>query len=90
LSPIDGDARAEFKLPGGLQGVVVTDVAPDSLADEKNLRVGDVIVSVQDQPVRTPDDVSRRVDADAKAGKRVEILLVNRSGSLNFVALRLT
>ncbi len=89
LSPIDGDARSEFKLPGGLQGVVVIDVAPDSLADEKNLRAGDVIVEVQSQPVRTPDDVSRRVDADARAGKRVEILLVNRSGSLSFVALRL-
>ena len=90
LSPIDGDARAEFKLPGGLQGVVVTDVVPDSLADEKNLRAGDVIMEVQSQPVRTPDEVSRRVDADARAGKKVEILLVNRSGSLSFVALRLT
>ena len=90
LSPIDSGARAEFQLPGGLQGVVVTDVVPDSMADEKNLRSGDVIVSVQDQPVRTPDDVSRRVEADAKAGKKVEILLVNRSGSLSFVALRLT
>jgi len=89
LSPLDGDARAEFKLPGGLQGVVVTEVTPDSLADEKNLRSRDVIVSVQDQPVRTPDDVERRIAADAKAGKKVEIFLINREGTLTFVALRL-
>jgi serine protease Do len=89
LSPLDNDARAEFKLPGGVQGVVVTDVIPDSLAAEKNFQAGDVIVSVQDQPVRTPADFQRRVNADAKAGKKVEILLINRAGALTFVALRL-
>jgi len=89
LSPLDNDARAEFKLPGGVQGVVVTDVIPDSLAAEKNFQAGDVIVSVHDQPVRTPADFQRRVEADAKSGRKVEILLVNRGGVLTFVALRL-
>jgi serine protease Do len=90
LSPLDKDARAEFKLPGGVQGVVVTDVIPDSLAAEKNFQAGDVIVSVHDQPVRTPADFQRRVESDAKAGRKVEILLVNRGGVLTFVALRLS
>jgi serine protease Do len=89
LSPLDNDARAEFQIPGGMQGVVVTDVEPDSPAGENNLRAGDVIVSVQSQAVRTPEDVTRRVDADVKAGRKVEILLVNRGGSLTYVALRL-
>ena len=89
LSPIDGDARAQFQLAGSVQGVVVTDVIPDSPAAERNFRAGDVIVSVQDMAVRTPDDVARRIDADARAGKKVEILLVNRSGLLTYVALRL-
>ncbi|MGA7675263.1 MAG: DegQ family serine endoprotease [Rhizomicrobium sp.] len=89
LSPLDSDARAEFKLPGGVQGVVVTDVIPDSPAADRNFQAGDVIVSVQNQPVRTPADFQQRVDADVKAGKRVEILLVNRGGALTFVALRL-
>ena len=89
LSPVDGDARAEFKLPGGVQGIVVTAVLPDSLAAEKNLQAGDVIVSVQDQPVRNPADFQRRMESDARAGKKVEILLVNRGGDLTFVALRL-
>ncbi len=89
LSPLDNDARAEFKLAGGVQGVVVTDVIPDSLAAEKNLQAGDVIVTVRDQPVRTPADFQNRVEADARAGKKVEILLINRAGALTFVALRL-
>ncbi len=89
LSPLDADSRAEFKLPGGVQGVVVTDVIHDSLAAVNNFQAGDVIVSVQDQPVRTPAEFLRRVDADARAGRKVEILLVNRGGALTFVALRL-
>jgi serine protease Do len=89
LSPLDADVRAEFRVPGGVQGVVVTDVIPNSQADEKNLKAGDVIVAVQNQPVRTPDDFTRRVANDLKAGHSVEILLVSRDGSLTYVALRL-
>lgn len=89
LAPIDGDARQQFHLAGNVQGVVVTDVAPDSPAAEKNFRAGDVIVEVHNQPVHTPDDVAKRVDADTKAGNKVELLLVNHDGALTFVALRL-
>jgi serine protease Do len=88
LSPLDNDSRAEYRVPGGVQGVVVTDVTPDSPADEKNVRAGDVIVAVQNQPVRTPDDITRRVEADLRAGRKVEVLLVSRAGALTYVALR--
>ena len=82
-------ARAKYKLAGNVQGVVVTDVDPDSPAADKNFRPGDVIVEVQSQPVKTPDDAEAQVDADAKAGKKVELMLVNRDGDLTYVGLRL-
>lgn len=88
LSPLDASSRAQFQVPGSVTGVVVTDVEPDSPAYEKNVRAGDVIVAVQDQPVRTPDDVQRRVAADLKSGHHVEVLLVSRAGALAYVALR--
>ncbi len=89
LSPLDSYARTEYRVPGYVQGVVVTDVEPDSPADENNFRAGDVIVAVQNQPVHTPDEVMRRVNDDLKAGRKVEILLVSRDGALTYVALRL-
>jgi serine protease Do len=89
LGMLDGDARTKYHLAGDIQGAVVTDVDPDSLAAEKALRPGDVIVEVQSQPVHTPDDVAHHIEADSKAGKKVELLLVNRNGDLTFVALRL-
>jgi serine protease Do len=89
LGTLDGGARAKFKIGGGIQGVVVSSVDPGSSAAEKNLRPGDVIVEVAGQGVKTPDDVSKRVDADVKAGKKSELLLINRDGDLTYVGLRL-
>ena len=43
---------------------------PTVPAAEKNIRPGDVIVQVQGQPVSTPDDVTARVDADARRARR--------------------
>ena len=49
----------------------------------------DVIVEVASQAVKTPDDVSRKIEGDAKSGKKVELLLINRGGDLTYVGLRL-
>src|SRR5262249_48722710 len=38
LASLDGDARTQFHVPKGVQGVVVTDVSPESPAAEKNFR----------------------------------------------------
>ncbi|MGZ6007218.1 MAG: PDZ domain-containing protein, partial [Rhizomicrobium sp.] len=65
------------------------DVAADSPAADKNIRAGDVIVQVQGVPVKTPGDVTSRIAADRKAGKKVELLLVNRGGDLAYVAVKL-
>jgi serine protease Do len=89
LAPISGEARAKFHIGKDVQGVVVIAVDPNGPAAEKAIRPGDVIVEVQNQPVRSPEDVAKRVDADAKSGKKVEVVLLNRGGTLAFVALRL-
>ena len=89
LGTLDAAARAKFKIGGGVQGVLVTAVTAGSPAAEKNVRAGDVIVEISSQPVKTPADVSKRIEADAKAGKKVELILINRGGDLTYVGLRL-
>ena len=89
LGVLDGNGRNQFKIAGNVQGVLVIDVAADSPAADKNIRAGDVIVQVQGVPVKTPDDVTKRVAADRKAGKKVELLLVNRGGDLAYVAVKM-
>jgi serine protease Do len=90
LALLDADAREHYKIDNSVQGVVVTDVDPDSVAADRNIRPGDVIVEVQSQAVRSPNDVTKKIDADAKAGRKVEMILINRGGDSTFVALRLS
>jgi len=89
LGLLDGPARAKFKIGTDVQGVAVTGVEGGSSAAEKNLRPGDVIVEVAGQAVKTPNDVSKRVEADTKAGKKSILILINRSGDLTYVGLKL-
>ena len=88
LAALDDAARAKYKLPKDAAGVVVTDIDPVGISADKNFRPGDIIVQVQNQPVRTPDDVNKIVDANTKAGKKVVLLLVSRGGDLTYVAVR--
>ena len=79
LGPLDAAARGKFKIAGNVQGVLVTAVEGGSPAGEKNVRPGDVIVEVASQPMKTPQDVA----------KKVELILINRGGDLTYVGLRL-
>jgi serine protease Do len=89
LGLLDAPTRGKFKIGSGVQGVAVTAVEAGSPAAEKNLRAGDVIVEMAGQAVKTPDDVTKRVDADAKAGKKVALMLINRDGDLQYLGLKL-
>jgi serine protease Do len=89
LGPLDQAARGRFRIGPQVQGVLVTGVDPGSVAGDKNMRPGDVIVQVQGAPVKTPDDVSKAVDAAAKSGKPVALFLVSRGGDVTYVGLRL-
>ena len=89
VTALDENARAKYKLADNVQGVVVSAVDPASPAADKNFRPGDVIVEAQNQPVKTPADLEARVDADAKAGKKAELMLVSRGGDTTYVGLRL-
>ena len=90
LSLLDGAARAKFKVGGGVQGVLVSDVDPSSAAADKGVRPGDVIVEVQNQAVKSADDVDARLNADTKAGRKIELLLINRGGDMTYVGVPLT
>src|SRR5919109_1379451 len=67
-------------------GVVVTAVEPGSAADEAGIRRGDVILQVDQKPVRSVDEF-RKLVAGTKKGKGV-LFLVRRGESTLFLALK--
>jgi serine protease Do len=90
LSGLTDDLRRRFSIKDTVKGVVVGRVDPNSPAADKRIQAGDVIVEVQQEPVTTPDAVTRRIDALKKEGKKSALLLVaNAQGEVRFVAVGL-
>jgi serine protease Do len=84
LAPLDDATRQQAGVAPSAPGVVVRGVAPDSVAAGL-VAPGDVIVSVNLEPVSDPADAARRL-TDGAAKKRM-VLLVSRGGSNRFVSL---
>src|SRR5262249_45863963 len=86
LSDLSPDVRKQYGIKDSISGVAVTGVAEGSAAAEKRLQPGDVIVEIAQEPVATPDDVSKRIDQLKKDGRKSALLLLaNKDGDLRFV-----
>lgn len=89
LSTLTPDLRARFELPDTVEGVVITAVADGSAAADKGLEAGDVVVEANQNEVKTPAELSKRIDEVKAAGRKSVFLLVARKEDLRFVALPL-
>ena len=90
VAPIDDASRKRFGLDAKAKGVVVMEVDPASAAAQKNVRAGDVIVEVAQDPVSSADDIVKAIDKVKKAGRKAVLLrLEDGKGELRFVALPL-
>ena len=69
-------------------GLVITDIASGSPASEKRLQAGEILVEINQEPVKQPADASKRIEALKTDGKKSALLLVaNAQGEVRFVAL---
>lgn len=69
------------------EGVVITDVDPDSKAAEKGLKSGDVILAIGGKSVQTPSDVVAGVRKATEDGRKAVLLQVKTEGRQRFVGL---
>ena len=72
-------------IPADVQGVLVSDVDPDSVAGQKGLRKGDVIEEVKREPVKSVADFNK-IASKIKKNETV-LLSINRQGMSMFLAL---
>ncbi|WP_406600808.1 DegQ family serine endoprotease [Microvirga rosea] len=88
LSGITDELRRRYGIKDDQKGVVITKVDPNSTAADKRIQAGEVIVEVGQEPVSTPADVTKRIDAIKSQGRKSALLLVaNSQGEVRFVAL---
>jgi serine protease Do len=64
-----------------LKGVVVSSVDPSSDAAEEGLQARDIILSINQRPVKTPEEAAAAVDAARGAGRDSVLLLVKRANN---------
>ena len=69
------------------QGLVVTDVDPESDAADRGIQAGDVITAVNSVEVNGAGDVSKALADAEKAGRKAVLLQVMRDDNNRFVAL---
>ncbi len=89
LSDLSDEVRRRYNLPSEADGVVITEVAPDSAAAERGLQPGEVIVEVGQDQVASVSEVVDKIREARDAGRRSVLLLVEREGDMRFVALNI-
>ena len=86
VQSLDLQAARELGLHGKVQGIVVVNVEPDSLADRAGLAQGDIIKEINRQPIKSVRDYEKIV-SNLKKDESV-LLLINRSGASLFITVK--
>ena len=89
LGALSAENLNKFGLEGYTEGVLILFVDPDSSAYGKDLRAGDIITEIGQQPVNSAQDVNDRIAAAKAGGRKSILLLVHRDGDKRFVAIEL-
>ncbi len=91
LAPLSTEWRQRLHINKGVKGVVVTSVSDNSPLADLGLQRGDVIESVNQKPVSSPGEVVSALDnAKSSKGDQNVLILLNRNGVNQYVALSLS
>ena len=75
LETLTPEHSRQLQMDPHLQGVIVTDIIPGGVADRATLRRGDLIISVENQPVHSIDDFRKVIEThDLEQGARLRVV----------------
>jgi serine protease Do len=90
FAELTNEFRRELHLGRDVHGVVITGIDSGSFADTLGLSRGDVLVSIDQQPVRSPASAAQQLKELASAPKKTALLLLNRRGVTQYVGVKLS
>jgi serine protease Do len=86
VEPVTRDRARELGL-AATSGVVVVDVQSGGRAADAGIQPGDVIVGVDQMPVKTARQANQAIAEAGKSGKKSVLLLIDRGDAQIFVAV---
>jgi serine protease Do len=91
FSSLDDATRRKFSIKESIAtGVVVTGVDPDSAAADKHIQPGEIVFEINQEPVKTPGEVGKKLQSLKEEGKKLALLLISSpQGEVRFVAISL-
>jgi Do/DeqQ family serine protease len=78
LTDLNNDIRKELELPENIDGALITNIFIPSPALDGEIRPGDLVVKVNDKPVRNSDDMTRAVTG-LRPGEKISIQVIRKS-----------
>ena len=69
---------------------MIARVDPGSAAAEVGLSDGDVVIAIDQQPVKTPQEAAAKLREAAASPKKSALLLLNRRGTTQYVGVNLS
>jgi serine protease Do len=84
LQEITPQIRKQIGIPDDIEGVIVSDVAPDSKADKAGFMPGDIIIQIEDTMIKSIQDVDRAM----KKYPGTKRVYVNRRGIIRILVVQ--
>lgn len=81
VMPLTPEIQRQLGLRTAVRGVVIGSVDPSSDAAARGLQRGDVILSVNNRPALTPNDISAAATSAKAAGRQTVLLYVQRGNN---------
>jgi serine protease Do len=86
VQALNSDLRQQLQVPEGTQGVVITDIDPNSQAAAAGLEQGDIVMQVNRKAVNSVSEFNAAVRAGAS--KDSTLLLIKRGEGTEFVVVQ--
>jgi len=78
-----------LEIPPNIRGVIVLSIDDDSAFLEFGIRPGDVIESINQQPVNSPEEAIARLKRVLASEQQNVLMLINRHGTNRYLAMSL-
>ena len=87
LSNLDREVSEQFGIDKNIKGVVIVDVKVGSVAEDKGLKKGDVIIQVNRTKISSTDELYKLNEEAKKVNKTSILMLILRNGMRRFIGL---